>query len=61
LSETSASQGRTVSTTGGSTSSISDSPIATSLAECMKKIPADDVSGVKEWIAKIDSELKRSL
>jgi hypothetical protein len=60
-SETSASQGRTVSTTGGSTSSISDSPIATSLAECMKKIPADDVSGVKEWIAKIDSELKRSL
>ena len=59
----SASQGRTVSAAAGSDSesSISDSSIAISLAECMKKIPADEVSGVKEWIAKIDSELKRSL
>ena len=49
------------STQGSSTSSITDSPIAMSLAECLKKVPADEVSGVKEWIARIDSELKRSL
>lgn len=34
--------------------------IATSLDECLKRVPVEEVTGVKEWIAKIETELKRS-